>query len=343
MSNPGNLTGAQVLKPSPPSLIRSITAGFDATSNHLGLILFPILLDIYIWLGPRLNLQDLISRFFADSAKIPELQSPENATLMKAMQEAWLVITARFNLFTVLRTYPIGIPSLMSGVSPLNSPLGSPVVLQVDSWGELAFLLLGIALLGLMVGTMFFLLVCQASLKGELSWGNAFHSLPWAYNQVLQLTLILLGIILAVSIPMTCLLTVVMLSGFSVGPILMLIYGGLMAWILIPLVFSPLGIFVYHRRVWNSLTDGMRVTRLTLPSTLLFLLLILILSRGLDMLWSIPKEGSWMAIVGVLGHAFVSTALLAAIFIYYRDANTWMLQMVERLRSASSQTTWITD
>jgi hypothetical protein len=28
--------------------------------------------------------------------------------------------------------------------------------------------------------------------------------------------------------------------------------------------------------------------------------------------------------IGILGHAFISTSLLAASFIYYRDLNTWI-------------------
>jgi hypothetical protein len=39
-----------------------------------------------------------------------------------------------------------------------------------------------------------------------------------------------------------------------------------------------------------------------------------------------------MMLVGIAGHAFVTTALLAASFIYYRDMNAWLEIVFERLK-----------
>jgi hypothetical protein len=41
-------------------------------------------------------------------------------------------------------------------------------------------------------------------------------------------------------------------------------------------------------------------------------------------LWRIPPADSWLTLLGIFGNAFVSTALLAASFIYYRDLNVWV-------------------
>jgi len=107
--------------------------------------------------------------------------------------------------------------------------------------------------------------------------------------------------------------------------------------LLLPLVFSPHGIFVNRRKVWSSVKDGMRLTRLTLPSTGLFFLVVLILSQGLDVLWKIPGEKSWLALIGIAGHAFVTTGLLAASFVYYRDADHWAQKIILQAKLSSSQ------
>jgi hypothetical protein len=39
-----------------------------------------------------------------------------------------------------------------------------------------------------------------------------------------------------------------------------------------------------------------------------------------------------MMLVGIAGHAFVSTALLAASFVYYRDMNAWLQIVIEKLQ-----------
>jgi hypothetical protein len=40
--------------------------------------------------------------------------------------------------------------------------------------------------------------------------------------------------------------------------------------------------------------------------------------------------------VGILGHAFISTALLAASFIYYRDMTAWLQSVFERIKAGSA-------
>jgi len=40
----------------------------------------------------------------------------------------------------------------------------------------------------------------------------------------------------------------------------------------------------------------------------------------MNYLWSVPPEDSWLLLVGILGHAFISTALLASSYYYFLDA-----------------------
>ena len=51
---------SQLSLPPAPNLIGAIRSGFDAITNHIVLILFPIALDLFLWTGPRLKLTGLI-------------------------------------------------------------------------------------------------------------------------------------------------------------------------------------------------------------------------------------------------------------------------------------------
>lgn len=75
------------------------------------------------------------------------------------------------------------------------------------------------------------------------------------------------------------------------------------------------------------------MTRMTMPTTAFFLLSILLISEGLDILWRVPPEKSWLTLLGVGGHAFITSALLAASFIYYRDADLWTQGTIRMLKS----------
>jgi hypothetical protein len=59
-----------------------------------------------------------------------------------------------------------------------------------------------------------------------------------------------------------------------------------------------------------------------------------ILSQGLTYLWSVPPSDSWMTLVGIAGHAFITTAVLAASFVYYRDMNVWLQTVFEKWQKA---------
>jgi hypothetical protein len=314
--------------PAPPSLMKSLTAGFDAITNHVGLIVFSVALDLVLWFGPRLNLERVFQPMDFSGMVLPEMQGAEMAqVLQNSVKE--------FNLFSVLRTLPVGVPSLMAGRAPLKTPMGSPQVWEVPSLGTTFGLWLLFIVLGLFAGTLYFSVVAQAAIGNRVSWREALSQWLWAGLQVLLLTFTGLVFLLIAVIPFACVLSLMLMSSIGIGQIALLaliIFAGLLIWLLIPLVFSPHGIIVNRYTIWVSMRESIRLTRWTLPTTSLLLLCILLLSEGLNMVWSLPEETSWWTLVGIVGHAFVSTSLLAASFVYYRDADRWVQQVLQRAR-----------
>jgi hypothetical protein len=75
-----------------------------------------------------------------------------------------------------------------------------------------------------------------------------------------------------------------------------------------------------------------RLTRLSFPTTVLLVVLALAGSQLMDLLWRAPGEASWLTLLGIAGHAFVTTSLLAATFIYYRDADRWAEDVFRKMR-----------
>ena len=109
-----------------------------------------------------------------------------------------------------------------------------------------------------------------------------------------------------------------------------LFLGGILVWLTIPLFFSPHGIFAKHRPMWISLIQAVRLSRITFSTTGLLILVIVVLSEGLNVLWNVPAENSWLMLVGIAGHAFITTGLLSATYIYYRDADLWLEQTIQQ-------------
>ena len=319
--------------PTPPSLMKALMAGFDAITNHLGLILFSVALDLILWLGPRWHVADLFQGFFDQTAALPEMKAQaEMFTQLETMLQG-------SNLLSLIRTYPVGVPSLLAGQPAVGSPLGAPPAWMIASVPLAVGLWLLVTLIGMVAGTLYFSGVAQAALSDQINWRQILGQWPWACLQVLVLAIVWLAILAAIFVPLSCFLSVFVLSGMGLGQASLFFFlfaAMVVVWLFVPLMFAPHGIFVYRYATWASIRESILLTRWTLPSTTLLLLSLVILSEGLDVLWHVPADSSWTMMIGVLGHAFVVTSLLASSFIYYRDADSWVKEMFKRTRLSSA-------
>lgn len=321
--------------PAPPNLIKIIMAGFDSITNHLSLILFPIILDLFLWFGPRLGLKTLVQSMLDSIADLSIGNPPEVMKIMELNKQIWEASGDHFNLFSIIRTYPVGIPSLMVSIQPVTNPFNTTYSFQILSLSAVVVIWILLTLLGLSIGAFYFGSVAQVAINGEIKWSNTILKLPWMTAQVWLLTLLWLAIITALSVPVSCVITLLTLGGGSFGRIGVLIFIGMVLWLLFPLLFSSHGIFVYQRNMWESVKQGIKMTRYTFPTTALFIFMILILSEGLDMLWRVPGDSSWLTIIGIAGHGFVASSVLASTFIYFRDATSWVDQVLQRMKLSS--------
>jgi hypothetical protein len=317
-----DISSPQVL-PAPPSIPKSLLAGFDAVSNHIGLVLFAFLLDLFLWLGPKFPLDHFFASLLAQTSEVANTFQLEEAV-------------KRLNLFTALRSYPIGVPSLMASRNPLVSPLNN-VSWKIPSLEVVIGLWLLFTLSGLVIGTLYFIMIFEAAFGRSPFSFQVIQRWPKTFVQFLLLALVWVGILLGVGVPFICLLSLLGMAGLSIGLLLMIPYFLLLTWFLLPLVFSPHGILVKNYKAWKAIQESARLVRFTLPATGMFIFVVIILSEGLDALWKIPAEASWLSIVGILGHAFVNASLLAASFIYYQQTDQWLKKAMQQANFLASR------
>ena len=309
--------------PSSPNLIVALRTGFDAITGHISLILFPIALDLLLWLGPQLRLTRLLNSFLEQLVSLPGFKDQGIDDFLKAGTDLWKQLAAQLNLLTALRSYPVGIPSLMVSRLPIETPFGLAQSWEVRSvFGVLAAWIL-FTLIGLMAGALFFSSVSQASLTGEVHWRQVLRQWPWVARQVLFLALVWAALFIGASLPGSLVISLAAFGGLSFAQCGLFLYFIFLFWLILPLLFSPHGIFINQNNMFDSIKMSARLTRQTMPTSALFFLMVVVLSKGLDVLWLAPNEDSWLILVGIAGHAFITTGLLASSFIYYRDADRW--------------------
>jgi len=325
--------------PPPPGVIGSLRAGFDTVAGHVWLIVLPLGLDIFLWLGPRLSVDGLLRPF----VRYMFLQARRNVDVSELdrfleAQTSFLDVLQKFNLLSLIskfRTFPIGISSLLAQTMPVNTPLGEQNVVQVSSIPLLVGIVLILTMLGWVVGGLYFRWVSGTTLGQE-----AGISLLRAILQTFILSVCwLLGLII-VLLPVMFILALLafinpLLANGAIFVLLLLSF-----WLIVPLFFVPHGIFARRQNAFYSALTSLRMARFTFPTSGMFIISVLILSQGLNYLWSVPPNDSWMTLVGIAGHAFITTAVLAASFVYYRDMNVWLQTVFEqwqKMRTAPTQ------
>jgi len=325
--------------PPPPGVIGSLRAGFDAVSKHVALILLPVVLDVFLWLGPRLSVGGLVTPFFRlifDEAR-KTLTSSAELKRFTDFQSGFGEVIERFNLLSLLgklQTFPIGISSLLAQTMPVKTPLGSQDVLQVSSVPVLIGLMFLLILIGWVAGGLYFRWVSGTALGDAKQ--EAEISFTRAIIQTLILSIIWFIALMMVLIPVMFVLTILTFLSPALPSGAFFVMLILSFWLIVPLFFTPHGIFVRKQNAFYSIFTSLRMARFTLPTSGLFVLSVLLLTTGLNYLWSVPPDDSWMMLVGIAGHAFITTALLAASFVYYRDMNVWLQTVFEQLQQKQS-------
>ncbi len=317
--------------PPPPGVINAIKAGMDAISSHLSVLLLPLALDSLLWFGPRLSVRTIMTSLFDQVVALNVQNAPPVTTDLLANKAAFVEMLERFNLFAVLRTFPVGVSSLLSGNLTVSNPLGAQSVIEVGSEvGMIGWLFL-LTFIGWMLGGLYFNWVSVVSGSREAGFGSGR-----AVMQTLLFSLIVTVAMFMIGLPVLMVLTILGMIGPGILQVVIFVLALLSAWVIVPVFFAPHGMYLRGQNAFLSIYASLRMARFTLPTSSMFVLAVFVISQGLNYLWAVPAENSWMRLVGIAGHAFVTSALLAASFIYYRDLNAWLEIVFERLKPGTA-------
>ncbi len=310
----------------PIGVLRSLWRGTELVSNRPALLLIPILLDLILWLAPHVGVSSLVNpvmRFLSESQGVASLSAEETQTALATLAG----LAQHINLLAVLAFFPLFPPSVMATRLPLLTPWGQAPLIQVGNpLGYLGLILL-LGLTGMMLGSAFWSLVARALATPR---GAGFDIREWlrvARNVILLAVGAGLGALI-VGVPITFGVGLVGVTSVLLGQILLVLMGGLVLWVLMFFVFSLHGVVLNRELIMRAMGKSAEVVRWSYPSTLSLVLLSALVIMGTNAVWTLPPESSWVGVVGVLGNAYTSTALVAASLVYYQDRRRW----VEELR-----------
>ncbi len=298
--------------PSPPGLWDTIKAGFELTTRHLWILLIPITLDCFYWLGPRLGVANLAPEWLAllraqlaGAAPFPESIYAQIQTLL----EQW-------NLFTQISLPLLGVPAMMGGMAPAATPVAT-AFFQLETGGQVLRLLLLLAGLGLLLGAFYYSLMGSVvAATPHLTAGRQLLRYLGGMFLV-AVSLIILLIILYIPFAMATFLAALIEP--SLAAIVGTLFSLFLLWVLLFLSFTLPAMFLQQQMGWRALVASFRFMQQHLIQALPLALLVVATTRFQTALWRMADNGSWLTLISIFGHAFIATGLMSALFIFYRD------------------------
>jgi hypothetical protein len=301
----------------PIGIIQSLASGFDLVTRYPVLMLLPVLLDVFLWLGPRLSAYPLF-RSYLDFLQSPDMQAilaPNSPQQLEQMQKLLDQTGQMFNLFWWLSPTLLGVPGLMVGVPANQIPSGAPATWQVSNVLVYLALFIGLSLAGLALSAVYWAMLASR-VRGERVDLLRIASLWWGLCKV---TLLLIVAALVVGLPTFLAALVVALFNVVVAQIVLMLGASLLLWLGFYLAFILHGIALRDWKVFQSARASIFLMRTQFPPTMGLVILAVGIYFGMGYVWNIPTSDSWLRAAGILGNAFTATGVLAATALYYQS------------------------
>ena len=301
----------------------TLAAGFDLTTRYLWLALIPAALDLFLWIGPRLSFRPLIESL---AAQLPVQDLPLD---MGAMLDLY---ADRLNHFSYLSVSLVGVPALMSGLTPEKTPI-QPQMIERAGWGEWGGYLALFTLGGLLLAAVYYSLIAYAMRRaGAAATGMAMPA-PRLTRRTIRTWLRLLGLgLLFLAFMVIVIFPAALLSGFvalisqTLATVVLMGAMVFIIWLIMFFSYTPQGVTLNPAGFMQSIFESVRLFRANLPASLGLLFVVTLVRRLLDIVLLAADIGTWMTAINLLAHAYICTALVVAMFIFYRDRYTAFLQ-----------------
>jgi hypothetical protein len=306
----------------PLGVIESLQRGFNFLNRHLWLILLPIFLDAFLWLGPRLSVSTLIDRFVETISDQPDLPQ-EFAANFTLAAESLKNLGANYNFLSLLAGPLTGLPSLFARLDFPALSSSSGQVIDLTTWQAALMWAVVLIPIGILIGS-FWLTHVVFSLRRERFLSRAFLGRwGWVWLNINLYFVVLFVSIILLSLLMGAIGSVFMVIFGSIGAalfsILWVLFIGFSIWLSIGLYFVVTAIALDGVNLASAVWRSLNVVGRNALSTLGFLILVMLLTQGFARIWVQLSSQTWGVILSILGNAYLGSAIIAASFLFYQS------------------------
>ena len=307
-----------------PGVIETLSEGFDSINRIIWILIFPVGIDLLLWLAPRLSISQLIERLFADlmllyaeASRSPEIDGAwleQNQATSEQLQQ----LLESVNLLGFISGAVTSIPS----IGP-DRHLASGQIVEVSSLGSAALLLVALTLFGIFLGAVYYGLIAQQVRDGQPDWRVLPRKALRCWLSVVGFLGLLLGLSIVIGLPTTLVTGILALiapgAGAALVQLIVFLLLLLNVWAVLYLFFLPHAIVVSEVGPIQAVKNSVRVVHQNFWAALGLVLLVIVISNGMAVIWSTLAQQTWGLAISIIGNAYVMSGLAAASMLFYRN------------------------
>lgn len=290
-------------------LLNILVEGYATLNRRLWVLVIPIGLDLYLWLGPRISLQGLLAGVFAISQQVPQADPQTTA----ALQE-W---AAGANLAALIAA-PLTAPL----TARLNQP-ASPgyAALPWVSTSPLPVLLAGLAAAVVILGFYCLYMLPLADLvrgSGE-SGRQMLRRVPRTWGRLALYCGMVIGGGLTAGMALLLAAALAQFLSAALVMVLAVLAGALFAWGVLLLFLAPAAVLLSGVGPLRAVVYSVQVVRSRLFAAIGFLLLTMLVQSGTTALWARLAGRPVWVFLGIIANGYIVAGLAAAGLVFFRE------------------------
>ena len=293
----------------PPSLVDTLGTGFRVLNKNLAVLIVPLLLDLWYWLGPRISLRPLVERIRSLDPATWDLVSEQMAPALPADRPFDLRLEGQFPFWRRVYTL-IPIEAAAQPIEPGTWYVGGFLAL----FGALIAINLVLTLM-----TVLYLLPLADVVRGSASIASWLRHFVRAWLHLLGVVGIVLAFLLVICLPLMTvaglLVQLVPAAGYFVVSFLV----AAVLWFIFTTSFAFDAVVVSGLSPLRAILASLLVVRNFFWGAIGLFLLNAFILRGFGIIWNELQASVPGLLLAMVSSAYVGAGLAAAHLVFYRD------------------------
>lgn len=313
----------------PLGIIDALSAGLDAVVRHPWLVLIPLVLDMFLWVGPRIQAPGLYRSLEPTFRQMTiDLTSSEARFAAQELSKAIDRFFTQYNLFAWLSVGLVGVPVVNAGIdATLKLVTGSPPIMwRVDGFDSYLLVLVVFTGVGLLLAALFW------AMLGGYVRGESLQTARWLkqsfqlWKQLLLLMAVVVGLFLMAIFPLSMVMLTIGTFSPGLASVVPLLALGIAVWLILMCFFTPHGLVLQHMSLSRAVGISILIVRTNFLPTTGLVVVFMAISFGMGLIWEGLVADSWLRLIAMAGNALIGTGLIVASLFFYQNRITILFE-----------------